>query len=99
MWFINEDGVPYEYDDVAQQTVEYPNDDHTPYATEEEARESADTSPHIYQVEVVFEVELPESEQEDDAQREVASLLWKMVNPHLPKNVNWEIWPEGVGER
>ena len=38
MWFINEDGFPYEWSGtVAEQNAKYPNDDPTPYATEADA--------------------------------------------------------------
>lgn len=39
-WFINEEGEVYEYD-AATQEAEFPNDDHTPFETEEEALEAA----------------------------------------------------------
>lgn len=44
-WFINEDGEPYPYDrGVEKQTLKYPNDDHTPYATEAEAQAASDAT-------------------------------------------------------
>lgn len=40
-WFINEEGEVYGHD-AATQEEEFPNDDHTSYATQEEAQAAAD---------------------------------------------------------
>lgn len=45
MFFINEEGVVYEHADAAAQEQEFPNDNHTPYATREEAEKVAATYP------------------------------------------------------
>lgn len=42
-WFINECGEPYDYD-PEHQAEHFPNDDHTPYDTEEEAQAAADAA-------------------------------------------------------
>lgn len=39
-WFLNEENVPYRYP-VDDQWEEYPNDDHVPYATREDAEVAA----------------------------------------------------------
>ena len=53
---------------------------------------------HRYQVEVLFEVELPESDMEKAAYQVVDTLLDRQVTPHLPEGVHWEMLEGCVGE-